>query len=272
MKIYALNGMQSHSESVKKNVSRVGSVVLRGVEIYGVIQLLEGSHRMAYAVELGLPITIVLFNDDEVISHDCDDIDSPATGLPDYATAKELASALIIERGLYMYEVAVYESNDYCNIKILSPIDETGTMLHARLISESPFAAFPEKVWVTTFNEVKDVIGKSVLVLGRGSVAEAFEKLGADVTFVDAATCQDVKDSEFNGKLFDLIYASDIHNEVDLLELFSMYKTLLTSEGLAVTLSEKQTSEIISSVGLNIYAFFDLQEECNSVSFAKANK
>jgi hypothetical protein len=76
MKIYALNDMQSHSESVKKTISLVGSVILRGYETYGIIQLLEGSHRMAYAIALGLPITIVLFNKDEVIPHDCDDVDS----------------------------------------------------------------------------------------------------------------------------------------------------------------------------------------------------
>jgi len=271
MKIYALNGIQSqHTESVKKNVSLVGSVVLRGVEIFGVVQLLEGSHRMGYAVELELPIHIVLFNDDEVVPHDCDDVDSPTTGLSDYATAGELARALIIERGLLLYKVAVYESDDFSNIHLLKPVDETGKTLHARLISGSPFSAFPEKVWAITFGEMKDVVSKDVLVLGSNSVADAFVKLGADVTFVDMTVYQDERDIELNGRQFDLIYTSDLHNDLDLCGLFSSYKKLLKAEGLAVTLNEKQNSELVSSVGLDIYAFLDMEE--NVVSFVKQKK
>ncbi len=146
MKIYAINDMQNHHESVKKNVALVGSVVLRAIEVCGFIQLLEGSHRMAYAVELGLPITIVLFHEDEVIPHDCDNIQSPVTGRPDYATAGELARSLIMERGLLMDQVPIYESDHHPNIDIVKAIHETGECLHARLLRNSPFFAFPERI------------------------------------------------------------------------------------------------------------------------------
>lgn len=37
---------------------------------------LEGSHRIAAAVKLGLPITIVEYDEDEEIEHDFDDVQS----------------------------------------------------------------------------------------------------------------------------------------------------------------------------------------------------
>jgi hypothetical protein len=224
MKIYALKDMQSHSESVKKTVSLVGSVVLRGYETYGIIQLLEGSHRMAHAVTLGLPISIVLFNSNEVIPHDCDDVDSPTTQLPDYATAEELAHALIIERGLLMYKVTVYESGEHPNIKIVRPVNESGALCHARLINNSPFSAFPEKVWVITFCGLKDAVDKNILVLGKNRAAEAFKALGGNVTFIGNEALQDASIKELNDNEYDLIYAADIHDTVDLRGLLSEYK------------------------------------------------
>ena len=115
-------------------------------------------------VDLGLPVYIVLFNNDEVIPHDCDDVESPTTGLTDYATAGELAHALIIERGLLMYKVPVYKSEGLSNVKIIKPSDETGAMLHKFIIKDSPFSAFPQKIWEVIFGEVQDVVDKHVLV------------------------------------------------------------------------------------------------------------
>ena len=140
MKIYALNGMQKHSKSVKKTVMLQGSVVLRGFAADHSIQLLEGPHRMAYAVELGLPINIVLFGENEIVPHDCDNVEKSAvTGLPDRCAAGELAPSLVKERG--MYHQAVYESEDHPNIRIV----EGGAAAHLRLTHGpgNPFGAFP---------------------------------------------------------------------------------------------------------------------------------
>ena len=267
MKIYTLNDVQSHSESVRRNVSLAGSVVLRGFEIYGVVQLLEGSHRMVHAVELGLPITVVLFKDDEIVPHDCDDIKSHATGLYDYATAKELAHALIIERGLLMYKVPVYESDDFSNIKIIKPVNETGTKLHERLIKNSPFSAFPQKVWEVIFGEIKDVVNKRVLSLGKRRQAEAFEMLGADVTFVDTEDYLNI--GNINGKQYDLIYASDIHNDTNLIDLLSCFKQLLKDGGIAVILNNEQTPEMMADAGLNNYWFSEEYEKHPKASFVR---
>ena len=54
--------MQSHSEHAEQNVSAHQQVILRGAATDGDVQLLEGSHRMAYAIALQKPIIIVLFN------------------------------------------------------------------------------------------------------------------------------------------------------------------------------------------------------------------
>lgn len=267
MKIYAINSMQSHSESVKKNVSLVGSIILRGFDANGDIQLLEGSHRMAHALELELPITIVLFNEDEIIPHDCDDIESPTTKLSDCATAGELANVLIKERGLY--NQAVYESDDYSNINIIKPIEETGIICHSRLIKNSPFSAFPEKIWEVIFSEMKDVIGKNVLVLGKNIVAEAFIKLGAVVFFLDSTVHRNIVVDELKNKQYDLIYTTDIQPETDLNELFTSYKVILKSKGLAVTLNGSQPPDLITSNGLDIYAFLYIKDEYGIVSFIK---
>ena len=272
MKIYALNGIESpHTESVKRNVSLAGGVVLRGIEIYGIVQLLEGSHRMAYAVELGLPVKIILFNDGEVVFHDCDDIESPTTGLPDYATAGELARALIVERGLLMYKVAVYESGDYENIDILKPVNETGDALYTRLNKSSPFFAFPEKVRSIIFGEYGDVVDKKILVCGKKNEADAFKKLGADVVFIDASSIQEIKIAEQNENRFDIIYTSFIHDNVQLNEFFSTYKRLLKIGGMAVTLNDEQVPEFISSAGLNIYGYMKIRETNVTASFAQRN-
>jgi hypothetical protein len=267
MKIYALNGMQSHCDSVKKNVSLVGSVVLRGFETDKDIQLLEGSHRMAYAIELGLPITVVLFGEDEIILHDTDNVESPTTGLSYMATVKELVTALMKERGLY--NQAVYESDDYPNIKILKTNGEKGEKIHAQLISDSPFAIFPELVWVITFGLLKNVVGKNVLVLGDSKAAESFKRMGANVTCVDSSEYEDINLTKLMDNQFELIYTADkFCRTYSLQNLFSEYKRLLSPGGVTVMLNKEQPSELISAAGLSIYAILEIQDECQKVSFS----
>ena len=267
MKIYALNGMQSHCESVKKNVALVGSIVLRGFKNENDIYLLEGSHRMAYAVDLGLPITIVLFGKDEIIPHDCYDEENPEVLPRDYVAAGELALILIKERELW--NQAVYESANHPNINIVKPVNETGESVHSRLICYSPFSAFPQKIWEVMFGEVKDVVGKHVLIFGKKKLAEAFKTLGADVIFIDTDIHKHINTSKLNHKQFDLIYAADIQRQTNMGELFSMYKELLKDSGLAVTLNDEQTPELISAARLHIYWFTEAHERYPKVSFVR---
>lgn len=70
MKVHAINEMQGHYEKVKKEVQIHGEVTLRGYSCNGFVQLLEGSHRIAAAIELGFPISIILYNENEIIGHD----------------------------------------------------------------------------------------------------------------------------------------------------------------------------------------------------------
>ena len=170
-----------------------------------------------------------------------------------------------------MYEVPVFESEEYNNIEIMKPVNETGAKLHERMISSSPFTAFPQKIWEVMFGEVHDVVGKDVLVLGKRDVAEAFTTLGADVAFVDADIHQHISIDELNGKRFDLIYAADIHNDTDMSGLYSMYKRLLKDGGLAVTLGDVQTPEMISAGGMDIFWFSESREKCPKVSFLRSS-
>jgi len=269
MKLYAINGLQSHCDSVKKNVALVGSVVLRGFETDQDIQLLEGSHRMAYAIELGLPITVVLFGEDEVIPHDLDNVQSPTTLLDYMATVKEIAAVLIEERGLY--DQAVYECSDYNNIKVINPNDGKGEKTHAQFISDSPLSAFPELVWVTTFSLLKDVIGKNVLVLGDSRASEAFQRMGANTSFVDFTKFEDI--TKLMDNQFELIYTTNRFCTTDMLqELFTQYKRLLNCGGVAVTLNKDQQSEFISAAGLELHTILEIQDECQRASFAVKNE
>ena len=244
MKIYALNGMQKHSKSVKKTVALQGGVVLRGFAVDGTVQLLEGSHRMAYAVELGLPITIVLFGENEVVPHDCDNVKKSAvTGLPDRCAVGELAPSLINERGLY--HQAVYESEDHPNIQIVDAGDGSGKAMHFRLTHTdgNPFGAFPEKLWEIMFGVVKDCVGKHILVIGEERAAAAFKKLGAKVTYSEDAQLQ-----AFEKNQFDLLYAvPDISYSADnLCELFKSYQRVLKKGGLAVALDTHPYMNMLS--------------------------
>jgi len=214
---------------VERQVSLVGSVVLRGIRTGTDVQLLEGSHRMAYAIEQGVPVHIVLFGEDEVIPHDCD-CDSDATGLPDRATAGELARQLLTERGLY--HQAVYESGEHANVHVVDG-GGNGRAAHARLLQErgSPFCAFPEKVWAILFGET-DVYEKQVLVLGGEAQATALARLGARVTFREGTQFEGLKEGQF-----DLLYALGMScRSNDLCGLMNNYQCLLKSKGLLVIL------------------------------------
>ncbi|MFZ5354874.1 MAG: class I SAM-dependent methyltransferase [Bacillota bacterium] len=276
MKIYALNGMQSHCNNVKKNVELHGSIVLRGFYTDGTIQLLEGSHRMAYALELGVPITIVLFGENEIIPHDCDGIISYVTGLSDRCTVRELADNLVKERGLF--NQAVYESDEHQNICIIDASDSTGKLVHFALthttgiVSEAiesqglgdainnPSSAFPEKVWQILFGE-KNAYGSKILVIGNGDnrPAIAFCRLGAEVTYIDLSEEKkqhtidfaienhldiDIKDftgfrlESFDENTYDILYtAPDVCSFTDdLYMMYENYKRVLKQNGLLVML------------------------------------
>lgn len=256
-KIYALNGMQKHSASVKKNAALQGSVVLRGCAWKDTIQLLEGSHRMAFAIELGLPVTIVLFGEDEIIPHDCDNVAvSVATGLPDRCAVRELTPSLVEECG--RYHQAVYESVDCPNITIVDG-GGNGRAMHFQLThaTNEPFAAFPEKLCEIMFGVIKDCVGKFILVAGEEKAAAAFTALGAKVTRSDAAGLYALAKNKF-----DLIYAApDISYTSDSLhKLFGEYRRLLKKGGLAVALDTHPFANILSD-GTIVRRYDDLRPQ-----------
>ena len=187
MLVYALNGMQEHGQLVRQHVEITGSVVLRGcLDPDGNVQLLEGSHRIAFALELGLPVSIVLFSLDEIVPNECE-IASATTGDKDTCTAREHLNQLLTERGLY--DQAVYDTRKHSNIRIIDPAPETGVAAHRRLIDtrDNPWAAFPERTWQYPWGHCCNVEGKRVLVLGDAGCRQtaAFVKLGADVTVAE---------------------------------------------------------------------------------------
>jgi len=147
---------------------------------------LEGSHRIAFAIELDLPITIVLFNWDEIIPNECE-VASETTGDKDTCTVREHLNKLLAERGLY--DQAMYDARAYSNIQVINPAPETGVAVHWRLIDtqDNPWAAFPERTWQYPWGHCCNVEGKRVLVLGDAECkqAAAFVKLGADVTVAE---------------------------------------------------------------------------------------
>jgi len=267
--------MQDHSEYVKQNVSFHENVVLRGFRVDDAIHLLEGSHRMAYAIELNVPVTIVLFGENEIIPNDCDVVS--ITRQTDRCAVRELVHDLMTERG--KYNQAEYESNDYPNIKIIDASDGTGKLAHMQLTHPhmtsgnyqnekiamandalmNPCSAFPEKLHLT----ILYALGQKILVIGNheNRPAIAFSKLGADVTYIDLSenilsdTGQFVKDNNLNIQIaafhdfklsvlpddvYDIIYSVDICSHAnkakELQALFESYKRVLKSGGLLVTL------------------------------------
>jgi hypothetical protein len=200
MLIYALNGIQEHGQLVRQHVEITGSVVLRGcLDPDGNVQLLEGSHRIAFALELNLPITIVLFSWDEIIPNECE-VASETTGDKDTCTVREHFNVLLTERGLYGQ--AVYDAGEHPSILVIDPAPKTGVAVHQRLINtqDNPWAAFPERTWQYPWGHCCNVEGKRVLVLGEAGCkqAVAFIKLGADVTMAEPGSA--VPDG------YDLVY------------------------------------------------------------------
>jgi len=200
MLVYALNGMQEQGWIVRRHVEITGSVILRGcLDPDGNVQLLEGSHRIAFALELGCPITIVLFGGDEIIPNESE-IDSIVTGDKDTCAVHEFLTQSLAERGLY--NQAVYDVGDHSNIQILNPNPETGVALHRRLVNteSNPWAAFPERTWQYPWGHCCHVEGKRVLVLGPAGCrqAAAFAKLGAYITVTEP--CGVIPDG------YDLVY------------------------------------------------------------------
>jgi len=200
MLIYTLNGMQEHGWLVRQHVEITGSVVLRGcLDPDGNVQLLEGSHRIKFALELDLPVTIVLFSWDEIIPNECE-ITSEITGDKDTCTVREHLNELLKERGLY--DQAVYDAVEHTNIRVIDTGSETGVAAHRRLIDtqDNPWAAFPEQTWQYPWGHCCNVEGKRVLVLGDVGCrqASAFVKLGADVTVAEPGSA--VSDD------YDLVY------------------------------------------------------------------
>ena len=174
MKIYALNGMQEHTFFVRKHVEITGSVVLRGcLDPDGNVQLLEGSHRIAFAVELGIPVTVVLFGHDEWIPNESE-IESKITGDKDMCAVSEFLKQSLEERGLY--NQAVYEIGGHQGIRIVDPAPETGTVVHRRLTDteNNPWAAFPERTWQYPWGHGCYVEGKQVTGVGRCQVQAGF--------------------------------------------------------------------------------------------------
>jgi hypothetical protein len=179
--------MQENGWIVRHHVQVTGNVVLRGcLDPDGNVQLLEGSHRIAYAIELGVPVTIVLFNLDEVIPNESE-IDSKITCEKDICVVSEFLEQSMTERGLY--NQAVYDSREHSNIQILHPDLETGVAVHRRLVSteDNPWASFPERTWQYPWGHCCHVKGKRVLVIGETGCkqAAAFAQLGADVTMAE---------------------------------------------------------------------------------------
>ena len=147
---------------------------------------MEGSHRIAFAVELGIPVTIVLFGHDEWIPNESE-IESKITGDKDMCAVSEFLKQSLEERGLY--NQAVYEIGGHQGIRIINPTPETGIVVHKRLTDteNNPWAAFPERTWQYPWGHGCNVEGKQVLVLGDAGCrqASAFVKLGANVTVIE---------------------------------------------------------------------------------------
>lgn len=199
MKVHALNEMQGHYEKVQKEVQIHGEVTLKGYLYNGFVQLLEGSHRIAAAIELGLPITIILYNKDEIIGHDCG-IYSETTGLTDRSTVLELVEALLADRERGNY--CIYDTDEHPNIKIISN-NSSGMIteyFHTHVkrnsaytleenqiadIIKNPMNAFHRRV-AEVMSAIKPLHSSKVCVIAQndGRAAFALHLLGAEVTCV----------------------------------------------------------------------------------------
>ena len=124
MIVIAINNIRSQYEQVKTEVIKNGEVILKGYKMRNVIQLLEGSHRMAAAIELNYPITIIIPNDTDIIEHDIDDIYSKVTNTYNKAAVYEVALGIALcvprffENGQCRFDFQYYDTDNYKNIRI----------------------------------------------------------------------------------------------------------------------------------------------------------
>jgi hypothetical protein len=124
MIVLAINNIRSQYEKVKAEVIKNGEVTLKGYKNRDVIQLLEGSHRMAIAIELGYPITIIIPNDADIIEHDIDNVYSKVTNSYTKATVYEVALGIalcvprFIENGQFKLDFPYYDTNEHKNIRV----------------------------------------------------------------------------------------------------------------------------------------------------------
>jgi len=124
MIIIGINNIRSQYEQVKSEVIKNGEVTLKGYKMRDVIQLLEGSHRMAIAIELGYPITIIIPNDTDIIEHDIDNVYSKVTNSYNTATVYEVALGIALcvprffEDGQFRVDFQYYDTDNYKNIRV----------------------------------------------------------------------------------------------------------------------------------------------------------
>jgi len=119
MIIISPNPIQSHYDAVKREALRRGEVTLLGYRMRNVVQLLEGSNRMAAAIELGLPITINIPEDDHMIMwHDIDYVKSKYTKDKHHAAVYEVALNIALDDERIGLDCPMYDTEKYPNIKV----------------------------------------------------------------------------------------------------------------------------------------------------------
>lgn len=119
MIVISVNPIQSHYEEVKREVARRGEVTLLGYRVRNVVQLLEGSNRMAAAIELGVPITIHIPEDDHMIMwHDIDYVTSKYTDTADHAAVYEVALNIALDDERIGLDCPMYNTDDHLNIAV----------------------------------------------------------------------------------------------------------------------------------------------------------
>lgn len=96
--IYVPHKPTARLAEVMEQMQQMGSPVIRALWIGDAWLAIEGSHRVAAAQELGVPVEIIELDPDDVINdHDLEDC-------PESATAQELADYIGIGGPAYMCE------------------------------------------------------------------------------------------------------------------------------------------------------------------------
>jgi len=114
------NPVQPHYKQVKKEAKKRGEVTLLGYRVRNVVQLLEGSNRMAAAIELGLPVTINIPEDDHMIMwHDIDYVKSKYTDDDHHAAVYEVALNIALDDERIGLDYPIYDTKDHPNIRVM---------------------------------------------------------------------------------------------------------------------------------------------------------